>query len=275
MFQALDIHSACKKMGKSKSVPDLATKTMIAWTSEDVKHWLKEHESLNKYAKQLKGTTGKELMKLTDDILSQIGIKNPLHRMQLINTRDDLLAQQDQESAVSPARQLASTAGSSHHTDAGSPLHESPSKPSSPTPSFAPQQSMKGKGPILMRSFSRGQMTGSSTSSSSAFSFGTTTLRQPRDALMVVLDDGGLSVVPMKGVQGKACSLCEIVAEAYGLWKQAYYNANNCEALVSCAAELQGLVLTNSSLAARPTLMANLLETVTEVKEFVATFSSR
>lgn len=59
------------------------------------------------------------------------------------------------------------------------------------------------------------------------------------------------------------------------LWKQAYYNANNCEALVSCAAELQGLVLTNSSLAARPTLMANLLEAVTEVKEFVATFSSR
>lgn len=59
------------------------------------------------------------------------------------------------------------------------------------------------------------------------------------------------------------------------LWKQAYYNANNCEALVSCAAELQGLVLTNSSLAARPTLMANLLEAVTEVKEFVATFSER
>lgn len=59
------------------------------------------------------------------------------------------------------------------------------------------------------------------------------------------------------------------------LWKQAYYNANNCEALVSCAAELQGLVVANSSLAARPTLMANLLEAVTEVKEFVATFSER
>ena len=59
------------------------------------------------------------------------------------------------------------------------------------------------------------------------------------------------------------------------LWKQAYYNANNCEALVSCAAELQGLVLANSSLTARPTLMANLLEAVTEVKEFVATFSER
>lgn len=59
------------------------------------------------------------------------------------------------------------------------------------------------------------------------------------------------------------------------LWKQAYYNASNCEALVSCAAELQGLVLGNSSLAARPTLMANLLEAVTEVKEFIATFSER
>ncbi len=59
------------------------------------------------------------------------------------------------------------------------------------------------------------------------------------------------------------------------LWKQAYYNASNCEALVSCAAELQGLVLANTSLAARPTLMANLLEAVTEVKEFIATFSER
>lgn len=44
---------------------------------------------------------------------------------------------------------------------------------------------------------------------------------------------------------------------------------------MSCAAELQGLVLANSSLAARPTLMANLLEAVTEVKEFIATFSER
>ncbi len=59
------------------------------------------------------------------------------------------------------------------------------------------------------------------------------------------------------------------------LWKQAYYNASNCEALVSCAPELQGLVLANTSLAARPTLMANLLEAVTEVKEFIATFSER
>ena len=41
-------------MGKSKSIPDLATKSVVTWTSEDVKHWLKEHESLNKYAKQLK-----------------------------------------------------------------------------------------------------------------------------------------------------------------------------------------------------------------------------
>lgn len=41
-------------MGKSKSVPDLASKAMVSWTSEDVKQWLKEHESLNKYTKQLK-----------------------------------------------------------------------------------------------------------------------------------------------------------------------------------------------------------------------------
>ena len=92
----------------------------------------------------MQGTTGKELMKLTDDILTQIGIKNPLHRMQLINTRDDLLTQQDQDEAVvSPATQLT---GSSHHKDVGSPLTGSPvtSKPASPTPSFiAPQHSPK------------------------------------------------------------------------------------------------------------------------------------
>lgn len=41
-------------MGKSKSVPDLAGKPMVTWTSDDVKLWLKEHESLNKYTKQLK-----------------------------------------------------------------------------------------------------------------------------------------------------------------------------------------------------------------------------
>ena len=41
-------------MGKSKSVPDLASKPMVSWTSDDVKQWLKEHESLNKYTKQLK-----------------------------------------------------------------------------------------------------------------------------------------------------------------------------------------------------------------------------
>ncbi|KAL0028676.1 hypothetical protein WJX79_009990 [Trebouxia sp. C0005] len=245
-------------MGKSKSVPDLASKAMVFWTSEDVKQWLKEHESLNKYTKQLKGTTGKELMKLTDDILTQIGIKNPLHRMQLINTRDDLIAQQEQDTAVK---------------DTDSPIM---SKPASPTPSFVtPQHSPKGKGPILMKSFSRSQMNGTSNSSSSGFSFGDTSLRRSKEGNMVVLDDDGLSVVPMKGVQGKAISLVEVITEAYGLWKQAYYNASNCEALVSCAAELQGLVLANTSLAARPTLMANLLEAVTEVKEFIATFSER
>ncbi len=74
----------------------------------------------------VQGTTGKELMKLTDDILAQIGIKNPLHRMQLINTRDDLIAQQEQDTAVK---------------DTDSPIM---SKPSSPTPSFVtPQHSPK------------------------------------------------------------------------------------------------------------------------------------
>ena len=85
-------------------------------------------------------------MKLTDDILSQIGIKNPLHRMQLINTRDDLLAQQEQDAAGSPARQLTPAASGALPRDVGSPLTGSPvtSKPSSRTPSFvAPLHSPK------------------------------------------------------------------------------------------------------------------------------------
>lgn len=48
---------------------------------------------------------------------------------------------------------------------------------------------------MLMHSFSRSQLTATSTSSSSGFSFGTTTIRQPKDAMMVVLDDDGLSLV--------------------------------------------------------------------------------
>ena len=81
----------------------------------------------------VQGTTGKELMKLTDDILAQIGIKNPLHRMQLINTRDDLIAQQEQDTAVK---------------DTDSPIM---SKPSSPTPSFVtPQHSPKVSSNVLI-----------------------------------------------------------------------------------------------------------------------------
>jgi hypothetical protein len=54
---------------------------------------------------------------------------------------------------------------------------------------------MQGKGPTLMSSFSRSQMNGTSNSSSSGFSFGDTTLRQSKEGNMVVLDDDGLSVV--------------------------------------------------------------------------------
>jgi len=72
-------------------------------------------------------------MKLTDDILTQIGIKNPLHRMQLINTRDDLIAQQEQDTAV---------------RDTDSPVMP---KPSSPTLSFVtPQHSPKVSSNVLM-----------------------------------------------------------------------------------------------------------------------------
>ena len=53
----------------------------------------------------MQGTTGKELLKLDDDILAQIGIKNPLHRMQLINLRNDLLTQQEQDAVPFKYRQ--------------------------------------------------------------------------------------------------------------------------------------------------------------------------
>ena len=85
------------------------------------------------YLTHAQGTTGKELMKLTDDILIQIGIKNPLHRMQLINTRDDLLAQQEQDTAVSPSVQLT-PAQNRPLVETASPSN---SKPASPVPSFA------------------------------------------------------------------------------------------------------------------------------------------
>ncbi len=57
--------------------------------------------------------------------------------------------------------------------------------------------------------------------------------------------------------------------------KDAYYNTANCETIVSCAAELQGLVLENELLAGHPTLLPSLIETLREVKEFIAVFSSR
>lgn len=101
-------------------------------------------------------------MKLTDDILTQIGIKNPLHRMQLVNMRDDLLAQQEQDAVGSPATQLTPAASGALPRDAGSPLTGSPvtSKPSSPTPLFvAPLHS-----PKVMQACLRGWMFGSSLS---------------------------------------------------------------------------------------------------------------
>ena len=71
-------------------------------------------------------------MKLDDEILAQIGIKNPLHRMQLINARNDLLAQQEQDTAspVASPTQLLQSPGSRN----GSPA--TASKPASPAPSM-------------------------------------------------------------------------------------------------------------------------------------------
>ena len=63
-------------MGKSKSVPDLACKAMVSWTSEDVKQWLKEHESLNKYTKQLKVSSNSDQCKFP--ALLSAGVADPL-----------------------------------------------------------------------------------------------------------------------------------------------------------------------------------------------------
>ena len=42
----------------------------------------------------LQGTTGRELLQLTDALLEQVGVKNPLHRLQLLGRRDDVVTQQ-------------------------------------------------------------------------------------------------------------------------------------------------------------------------------------
>ena len=42
----------------------------------------------------LQGTTGRELLQLTDALLEQVGVKNPLHRLQLLGRRDDVVMQQ-------------------------------------------------------------------------------------------------------------------------------------------------------------------------------------
>ena len=47
----------------------------------------------------------------------------------------------------------------------------------------------------MMQSFSKSQFYGTATSSSSTFNFGAVSLRQAKDAMMVVLDDDGLSLV--------------------------------------------------------------------------------
>lgn len=51
----------------------------------------------------LQGTTGKELVALTDELLQSIDISNPLHRLQLLNRRDELMAQKC--SSLSPKSQ--------------------------------------------------------------------------------------------------------------------------------------------------------------------------
>ena len=53
---------------------------------------------------------------------------------------------------------------------------------------------MQVKSPMPSLSISRGQLNGTGTSSGSSFSFGES-MRPPKDANMVVLDDDGLSVV--------------------------------------------------------------------------------
>ena len=73
-------------------------------------------------------------MQLDEEILAQIGIKNPLHRMQLINARNDLLTQQEPDtgSPVASPTQLHQSPSSR----SGSPA-ASTSKPASPLPSLS------------------------------------------------------------------------------------------------------------------------------------------
>ena len=88
------------------------------WSWTDVDEWLKTQPALARYADQelkvfrnpedkisrshwsdnhslvlqnAQGTTGRDLLQLDAQLLEDIGIINPLHRLQLINRRDELL----------------------------------------------------------------------------------------------------------------------------------------------------------------------------------------
>ena len=100
-----------------------------SWSWNDVQAWLSEQPALAKYAKELEvrgcaaldisglavsrtpckllglpvqGTTGKELVCFSNELLVDVGICNPLHRMQLLNRRDEVL-QKENSSGFIPA----------------------------------------------------------------------------------------------------------------------------------------------------------------------------
>ena len=50
----------------------------------------------------MQGTTGKDLLLLTPELLLEIDISNPLHRIQLINRRDELVLRVGASSAMQP-----------------------------------------------------------------------------------------------------------------------------------------------------------------------------
>ncbi|KAK9813267.1 hypothetical protein WJX72_011692 [[Myrmecia] bisecta] len=230
---------------------DALAKPLDSWSADTVRAWLTGHPSLNVYAKkQLKGTTGRDLAKITDEILVQIGIKNPLHRLQLLNQRDEVL---QRFAPPTPS----SEPSSGHPSDSGS----------------APSSTRERKGSFLSTSAKKVQIV---ADASSRHMVEESKKSIKKDIPVVVLtDDGGVELGPPQAVPSKLRRMVDLVVDCYGLLNQAYYNEDNCKTLVTCMAELQGLVLANESLSKHPALLPALCEVFTHVKDFLSTFSSR
>ena len=101
----------------------------------------------------LQGTTGRELLQLTDALLEQVGVKNPLHRLQLLGRRDDVVTQQ----------KAAAEAAAPSHAATAAPVNgslPSPRTVPSPRTQEALANSQPGRTPLNSKVCSQSFWTG-------------------------------------------------------------------------------------------------------------------